>query len=404
MPYRIAHGRPALSSLFCLYRDSPERRTALARPPAAPERYRLLRPRPIRRSRGVGVRHNLERDRPPRWARASGDRASTASSYGAGGYGGDFASVLASLRAVNAADVVLSTVDTVGIPLILLRRAGSSGRRSSTRRSACRSVSCSFEAGDAAPVCRRAPARPRDRRLRRERGGVAPRWLGHGRRRRSSSSLSGSTPTRSARSRACARASTSSRSAPIPAATSSCCAASPRGTPSGASGSSRPPSGARSLGPLPANVALETDISLEQVRDRLARRPRRRAAGPRQQLLGRDDRPAAGDGHGQAGRRLAHRRRSPGYGLEDGINCRLVEPGDARQLERAIMALLADDAAAAALGARARETVERGLTRDAYAAALWRVLAGAARSEPRRAPSERASATRKHRGHPSRRR
>ena len=42
----------------------------------------------------------------------------------AGGYGGDFATVLASLRTANRADVVLSTVDTVGIPLVLLGRAG----------------------------------------------------------------------------------------------------------------------------------------------------------------------------------------------------------------------------------------------------------------------------------------
>ena len=41
-----------------------------------------------------------------------------------GGYGGDFASVLTSLRLANAADVVLSTVDTVGLPLVLLKGAG----------------------------------------------------------------------------------------------------------------------------------------------------------------------------------------------------------------------------------------------------------------------------------------
>ena len=40
----------------------------------------------------------------------------------AGGYGGDFATVLSSLRRLNRADVVVSTVDTVGIPLMLLAR------------------------------------------------------------------------------------------------------------------------------------------------------------------------------------------------------------------------------------------------------------------------------------------
>jgi glycosyltransferase involved in cell wall biosynthesis len=71
-----------------------------------------------------------------------------------------------------------------------------------------------------------------------------------------------------------------------------------------------------------------------------------------------------------------------GYGLADGVNCRLVEPGDAGQLERAILDLLADEAAASALGARARETVGGGLSRNAYAEALWRVLSTAAVAEP----------------------
>ena len=41
-----------------------------------------------------------------------------------GGYSGDFARVLASLDAANRADVIFSTVDTVGIPLALLGRLG----------------------------------------------------------------------------------------------------------------------------------------------------------------------------------------------------------------------------------------------------------------------------------------
>jgi glycosyltransferase involved in cell wall biosynthesis len=70
------------------------------------------------------VQHNLEQPAPPpRWAKAVG-RAITWSLERAGGYGGDFATVLASLRTANRADVVFSTVDTVGIPLMLLRRAG----------------------------------------------------------------------------------------------------------------------------------------------------------------------------------------------------------------------------------------------------------------------------------------
>src|SRR6185503_6605356 len=40
------------------------------------------------------------------------------------GYGGDFAGVLPSLRSLNRSDVVFATVDTVGIPLVLLKRYG----------------------------------------------------------------------------------------------------------------------------------------------------------------------------------------------------------------------------------------------------------------------------------------
>ena len=109
--------------LFVALRDAPERRAALTAAAGSAERYRLYGIDQLV-SRGAEVRHNLERPGlPPFWARAAG-KAINRALYAIGGYGGDFATVLASLRLVNAADVVLSTVDTVGIPVILLRRAG----------------------------------------------------------------------------------------------------------------------------------------------------------------------------------------------------------------------------------------------------------------------------------------
>ena len=75
--------------------------------------------------RGWAVRHNLESAAPGRAARVAG-AAVKRGVEAAGGYGGDFATVLASLREANRADVVLSTVDTVGIPLMLLARAHAS--------------------------------------------------------------------------------------------------------------------------------------------------------------------------------------------------------------------------------------------------------------------------------------
>jgi glycosyltransferase involved in cell wall biosynthesis len=67
-----------------------------------------------------------------------------------------------------------------------------------------------------------------------------------------------------------------------------------------------------------------------------------------------------------------------GYGLEDGVNCRLVPPGDEEALAGALRELLADESAAAALGARARENVERRLGWDRYVDELADVLRGAA--------------------------
>jgi len=74
-------------------------------------------------ARGVRVRHNLERRSIPPWARL-GDGVARSLVGAVGGYGGDFGSILASLRVANTSDVIVSTVDRVGIPLILLANLG----------------------------------------------------------------------------------------------------------------------------------------------------------------------------------------------------------------------------------------------------------------------------------------
>ncbi len=69
--------------------------------------------------------------------------------------------------------------------------------------------------------------------------------------------------------------------------------------------------------------------------------------------------------------------------LDDGLNGRLVPPGDPEMLADAIVACLADPAAAAALGARARETViAKGLTLEATATALQGLYADLLREGP----------------------
>jgi glycosyltransferase involved in cell wall biosynthesis len=67
-----------------------------------------------------------------------------------------------------------------------------------------------------------------------------------------------------------------------------------------------------------------------------------------------------------------------GYHLEDGANCRLVPPGDLAALEHAVSAYLVDGAHAAAVGVRARETVERHLTWQRYTDAIRELLVSAA--------------------------
>ena len=51
-----------------------------------------------------------------------------------------------------------------------------------------------------------------------------------------------------------------------------------------------------------------------------------------------------------------------GYHLEDGVNCRLVAPGDLAALEQAVTGVLDDPRSRPASACRARETVERHLT------------------------------------------
>ena len=63
-----------------------------------------------------------------------------------------------------------------------------------------------------------------------------------------------------------------------------------------------------------------------------------------------------------------------GYELEDGVNCRLVEPGDEQAFERALLEMLTGAAAARSLGSRARQTVERSFSWERFTDALWEVL------------------------------
>ena len=360
------------NSVFFAFRDAPDRRAAL-RTPGALDRYRLFGLDEIEH-RGADVRHNLERDGPPpTWLRSAGS-AANALANAAAGLGGDFATVLASLRTANAADVVFATVDTVGIPLVLLKAArvvrpplvyasiglaerldalSSDSKRRRLRRAfqAVRAivtyspheadVVSEWLGGDGPPV-RFVPF-----------GVDVERFHPAADGRPSVDVVSvGADPRRDFE----LLAAIATRHADLKFHIV-------------ASGEH-----ARSLTALPTNVKLETDVPLETVRDRLA--------AARVVALPVRDNSYSGattvllQAMAMAKPVVVSRTGAiaTGYALEDGVNCRLVESGDVDAFDRALVQTLTGADAATALGIRARETVERNFSWERYTDALWDVL------------------------------
>ena len=362
-------------TVFVAFRDAPERRAAL-RAPGALDRYRLFGLDEIEQ-RGAVVRHNLEADgRPPAWARAAGYTLN-AMVDAVGGLGGDFASVLAARRDANAADVVFSTVDTVGLPLLLLKRAGllrpplvyaSIGlperiallRGERARRAFRAALSgattivtytaserdhlAEWIDADTPPVVfvpfgvDLAAFRPDGRH------DVVDDVVSVGAdpRRDFALLLEVASRHRELRFRIVAAADR-----------------------------------ARTLRGLPANVTLETDLRLEQVRERLARA--RVVALPVRENSYSGATTVLLQAMAMAKPVVVSRTEAiaRGYELEDGVNCRLVAPGDADELERAILETVTGAEASVSLGIRARETVERGFSWERYTNALWEILSAA---------------------------
>ena len=135
---------------------------------------------------------------------------------------------------------------------------------------------------------------------------------------------------------------------------------------------------ARGLGSLPGNVAVETDITLEAVRARLA--------GARVVALPVRDNSYSGAttvllqamALGKPVVVSATDAIVEGYGLEDRVNCRLVEPGDEQAFEQALLETLADPQT---LGVRARETVEPNLSWGRYTDTISDILSAACTRE-----------------------
>lgn len=368
-----------MATVFYAYRDSPPRRRALAAPVGAPERYLLFGLDQLV-ERGWAARHDLERaSSPPAWARAGG-KAFKSALERAGGYGGDFATVLASLRETNRADVVLSTVDTVGIPLLLLRKAG-------TVRP---------------PLVYIAIGLPeRLERLRTERM-----------RRLYARALASSTAVLAYSEHEVAqlgafmasfRESTSVEFVPFgvdahafappvtpPSTDVVMAGADPHrdvelflslaaAMPSKSFRLVTTADRARTLPATPPNLDVEADIPLEAMRRRLEEA--RVVALPILENSYSGATTVLLQAMALAKPVVVTRTRAiaSGYGLADGDNCRLAEPGDAEGFQRAVAGVLRDEWHARSLGARARKTVETTLTWEHYVDRLEVVLRDAAR-------------------------
>ena len=368
------------SSVFFAYRDAPERRAALLLPPGALERYRLFGLDELA-ARAAGVQHNLEDAGAPAWARVLATSINRPL-YAIGGYGGDFATVLASLRRINEASVVFSTVDTVGIPLMLLKRAGlvrpplvyvSIGlpeRLAQLRGKRMQGLYARALRGTQAIV---AYAKSEAEQLREWLGAAAPpiSFVPFGvdvDAFRPVPDLTPDTdvvtvgvdPRRDFALLLQIAARRPELSFRIVASTEH----------------------ARALNDVPANVAVETDIPLEQVRDRLARA--RVVALPVRDNSYSGATTVLLQAMAMAKPVVVSRTAaiSEGYELEDGVNCRLVPPGNSDAFEQALVEQQTGAGATSSIGTRARQTVERGFTWERYADALWEILRGVLGASP----------------------
>jgi glycosyltransferase involved in cell wall biosynthesis len=369
--------RPAQPRAFVLYRDSALRREALRAPVGDPSRYSLYGLDELARA-GLEVRHDLEPEfEPGRGARVVARVLDRGVRLG-GGYSGDFARVVSSLRELNRADVVFSTVDTVGIPLALLGRFGRVRP----------------------PVVYAAIGLPE--RLEQLRGPAARRlfaeafrrlhtivaygwgevdelraWLGDKGPRvefvpfgvdteHFSPDTSaqpdvdvvsiGADPLRDFTLLLDLARRLHERTFRIVASVDN----------------------ARALGSTPPNVTVDVDVPFGRIRERLLRArmvalPVRENtySGATTTLL---QAMACGKPVVVTGTAAIAR----GYHLEDGANCRLVASGDLTVLEQAVTGVLDDPALAAGLGLQARETVERHLTWARYANEMRQLLVDAA--------------------------
>jgi glycosyltransferase involved in cell wall biosynthesis len=367
--------------VFYLFRDAPQRRAALGHDPGSPSRYALFGMDQVA-ERGYTVGHNLQRPRPGLPARLTGAALKRSLEAG-GGYGGDFATVVSSLREVNRADVVFSTVDTVGIPLMLLARSHvarspfvytaiglperlarlGSGRmeRLYAQALAAASALVTYSRHEADVLAGWLSERGADVPVEFVPFGVDVDAFRPTTAEPNVDVVSiGADPHRDFELLlTVARSLAETRFLVVTTAERS-----------------------RSFDGLPGNVSVETELPFDEMRRRLERAravalPVRENSysGATTVLL-----QAMALGKPVVVTRTA--AIATGYGLEDGDNVRLVTPGDAAGFGRALADVLGDEEKAGALGVRARATVESELSWDRYVERLERLLLAAAAGRP----------------------
>jgi glycosyltransferase involved in cell wall biosynthesis len=371
-----------MATVFYAYRDSQQRRRALSAPMGAPERYLLFGLDQLV-ERGWTARHDLERSGdPPAWARAAG-AALKAGLERAGGYGGDFATVLASLGRANRADVVLSTVDTVGIPLLVLAKAGrvrpplvyiaiglpervarlrtARMRRLYARALASTAAVIAYSEHEAADLVSFMAEHGESTRAEFVPFGVDERaFVPSASQSSADVVMAGADPHRDVELFVGLAADTPNRTFRLVTTADR----------------------ARVLPPPPPNLVVESDIPFEDLKRRLEE--------ARVVAL-----PVLDNSYSGAttvllqamalGKPVVVTRTkaiASGYGLVDGENCRLVEPGDAAGFGRAVSGVLRDEWHARSLGARARRTVEEGLTWKRYVDRIETILRDASAGPP----------------------
>lgn len=368
-----------MTSVSYLFRDAPARRAALQLEPGSPGRYALYGMDELAQ-RGWAVRHNLERPQPSRWATVAGS-ALKRSLEAAGGYGGDFATVLSSLRTLNRSDVVFSTVDTVGIPAMLLARGrivrppfvyAAIGLPERLERLGSRRVERLYAralGAAAAVITYSAYETDVVRQWLRDRGVEAPvEFVPFG------VDAGALCPTGIAPDIGVVSVGAD------PHRDFDLLLSVARTRPDTSFAVVTTGDHARTLGVRPANVTVEVDLPFDEMRRRLERA--RVVALPVRENSYSGATTVLLQAMALAKPVVVTRTAAiaAGYGLEDGVNVRLVGPADGPGFGRALAELLDDDQHAAAIGARARRTVERELTWDRYVDRLAAILVSGVRS------------------------